>query len=163
MILKLNRMVVAGILIWLCAACGGQAQGELPTIAPSPTAEAVATDAPVLATIDINQGVVGTATMDIAGVAATSDAISAPLQAALTGVTGVQNLLSVSASADANGIAVNVEAEIAQADDNEVTMVRISDVVTAQSTAVTRITVHTWIGAVLQRTWVWQNGVWSPG
>jgi hypothetical protein len=165
MMRKVSAVLLMGALLLLSAACGGAAtQGELPTLAANPTLEAsleVATEVPIILTFDPDQGLSGTATMDIAGIASTSEAISAPLQQALAQVAGIQNLISVSALATETGIAVNVEAEIAEADNNETTMARILEAVQSQAATVTVINVRTWIGEVLQKTWVWQNGVWS--
>lgn len=165
MIRKVCTVVLMGVLLPLIVACGGGAtQDVLPTLAANPTLEAqveVATEVPVFATFDINQGLSGTPTMDIAVISATSEAISAPLQQALAQVAGVQNLISVSASGDESGITVNVEVEVAEADNNETTMGRILEVVQAQAAAVTVVKVGTWVGDVLQKSWIWQNGAWS--
>ena len=162
---KVCAVVLMGGLLPLIVACGGgAAQDVLPTLAANPALETpveVATVVPVFATFDVNEGLSGTPTMDLAVSAATSEFISVPLQQDLRQVAEIQNLISVSASGNDTGITVNVEAEIAEADNNETTMGRILEVVQAQSAAVTVINVRTWVGVVLQRRWVWQNGAWS--
>lgn len=166
MIAKLSSIVLLGALLLLISACGGTpSQDALPTLAVNPTTEVevqqLDTPTPEVLTFDENQGVEGTPTMDIPGIAATSEAISAPLQQALIQVPGIQSLLSVSAAGDATGITVHVEAVIAEADNNETTMARILEVVQSQSASVTVIDVGTWVGEVQQRRWLWQNGAWS--
>ena len=61
---------------------------------------------------------------------------------------------------EGRGMGQDVEAEIAEADNNDTTMDAILAAVQAQSTAVTVINVRTWAGEVLQKSWIWQNGIW---
>jgi hypothetical protein len=164
---KWYSIVLLGAILLVISACGGGAatQEVLPTLAVNPTSEAdvqqLDTPTPEVLTFDENQGVEGTPTMNLPAIAETSEAISVPLQQALRQVTGIQNLISVSAIGNQTGIAVSIEAEIAEADNNETTMAAILAAVQAQSSAVTVINVGTWVGEVQQRRWVWQNGTWT--
>jgi hypothetical protein len=166
---KSYLIVLLGAMTLMISACGGGAatQETLPTLAVNPTSDVevqqIDTPTPEVLTFDENQGVEGTPTMNMPAIAETSEAISAPLQQALRQVPAIQNLISVSAAGDQTqtGIAVNVEAEIAEADNNETTMALILAAVQAQSSAVTVINVGTWVGEVQQRRWVWQNGTWT--
>jgi len=156
MIRKPSAIVVIGVLILFSTACSST-QSDLPTLMPPATIPA-ATDAPIFVTpdgnIDLNE-------TPPAGVVATSEAISAPIQRELVGIAGVEVILSVSASAVDNGIVVYIEASMEAENDNETTMGRILEVVQAQAAAVTQIQVRTWVGTVLQRSWLWENGIWS--
>jgi DNA-binding protein YbaB len=162
---KVYSSVLLVAILFAISACGATPQGVLPTLAVNPTSEAdvqqLDTPTPEVLTFDENQGVEGTPTMNLPAIAETSEAISVPLQQALRQVASIQNLISVSATGDQTGIAVSIEAEIAEADNNETTMAAILAAVQAQSSAVTVIKVGTWVGEVLQKTWIWQNGAWT--
>jgi hypothetical protein len=162
---KVYSIVLLLAVMLVISACGGAAPQEtLPTLAVNPTSEAdvqqLDTPTPEVLTFDENQGVEGTPTMNMPAIAETSEAISAPLQQALRQITAIQNLLSVSAVGNQTGIIVNIEAEIAEADNNETTMAAILAAVQSQSSSVTTINVRTWVGDVLQKSWIWQNGTW---
>lgn len=113
---------------------------------PKPEAPAAATAAPA-------------PTMDIAAAEATNAAIAPTLKAALVVLTDLQGVREVSAMMVDGAWYVNVNADIAGADDVPETMERIRAAITVQP--VTNLRVTSYVQDVPQRTWLWENGEWS--
>lgn len=145
------------ILILFVAGCSNNAQ-QLPTLMPttasevaaSPTAEALPT---VGATVQ--------ATIDLAAMEATSEAISVPIQTALGQQPDLQGVRSVSALAFDDGYMVTVDANIAAADDNEDTMNRLLAIVQAEAGPLLNLRISAWRDGKPRRDWLWENGAWS--
>lgn len=104
-------------------------------------------------------GTTAAPTMDIAIAEATNAAIAPTLKAALVVLPDLQGVRNVSVMMVNSGWYVNVDADIAGADDVVETMERIRAAITVQ--AVTNLRVTSYVGNLPQRTWLWENGAWS--
>ena len=98
-------------------------------------------------------------TMDIAAAEATNAVIEPTLKAALVVLPDLQGVREVSAMMVDGGWYVNVNADIAGADDVPETMERIRAAITVQPVTNLRVTSN--VQDVPQRTWLWENGEWS--
>lgn len=101
-------------------------------------------------------------TPDFEALDATSAAISPPVATALAALPDVQGITSVSAMVFKDGVSLSIYAAIANADDNEDTMGRLYDAVRQTVDGeISQIHVTTTVDGIPQRSWLWEDGVWS--
>src|SRR5262245_17432134 len=118
------RQWAAVVLIgFILSACGGQPQ-QLPTLIPT-GAPAIATETSAASATTALPTPTVKATDDLEAMEATGQAISAPIQQALAGLADLQGVRTVSSMVLDDGAYVNIDANVAPADDNEDTMGRV--------------------------------------
>lgn len=146
------------ILFAILTACQ-PAQQALPTLMPTgpaegatPTQEKLPTAAPTFT---------ARPTDDLAAMEATGEAISAPIQKALAGFPDFQGVRSVSVLMLDTGASINIDANVAPADDNEDTMGRVLTAVQAQVDRISQIRVNTFNNEIPQTLWLWEAGAWT--
>lgn len=99
-------------------------------------------------------------TVDVVGLEATGNAVEPALRDALAALPDLQGVRDVSAM-ETGGWYVNVDADIAGADDVVETMERIRAAVEQVVTPVVNLRVTSYVRDVMQRTWLWEAGAWS--
>lgn len=98
-------------------------------------------------------------TTDVIAIEATSAAVEPALKAALAVLPDLQGVRDVSAMMVDGAWYVNVNADIAGADDVPETMERIRAALTVQPVVNLRVT--SYVRDVPQRTWLWEDGAWT--
>jgi hypothetical protein len=100
-------------------------------------------------------------TEDIERLAATGEAVRPALEQALRGLPDLQGLRSVSAMQLDDGWYLNVDADIAPADDNEFTMPRIFTAVEGVVQPIINLRVNSYVNNQIRRLWLWEKGEWT--
>jgi hypothetical protein len=100
-------------------------------------------------------------TEDIAVLIATGEAVRPALEQAMRGLPDLQGLRTVSSMQLDDGWYVNVDADIAPADDNEFTMPRILTAVEGVVQPVINLRVTSYVNNQIRSLWLWEKGEWS--
>lgn len=129
--------------------------GTPPTVTPSATI----TETPVPVTGDPT--VTLRPTEDLAVIIATGEAVRPALEQALRRLPDLQGLRTVSAMQLDDGWYLNVDADIAPADDNEYTMPRILTAVEGVVQPIINLRVTSYVNNQMRSLWLWEKGEWS--
>ena len=112
--------------------------------------------------------VIATATLDTAAQLATIDALATAGEAAIASIRkpleqfpDFQGLRNLSAMPLSDGLSVNIDANVAPADDNDITMWRVLALVQGLGTPISQIRITTFSREQIDSLWLWEDGVWS--
>lgn len=174
-----GSVILMAILASACAGNPGSNQQALPTIAvlPSstPSAEQIAQVSPLpatnLPTATITETTIPTVSVtetptmrptdDLEAMSATGEAAVNPLREPLDKFPDFQGLRSLSGLMLDNGVSINIDANVAPADDSDSTMWRVVLLVQQRIEKISQIRVNTYSRDQLNSLWLWENGKWS--
>lgn len=163
--MKTGRSLIA-IALW-AAACASNQQA-LPTIAvlPSPVVAATATFDAVTATIATAAATLTpTATVrptdDIEAMVATGEAAIETIRQPLEQFPDFQGLRLLSGLMLDDGLSINIDANVAPADDNEFTMARVLELAQQNIALISQIRVNTFNNDQPSSLWLWENDQWT--
>ena len=160
--MKRNRLAGSGCLILialLASACAGNAgsnQQILPTLAvlasftPAEPPTATITETPTVRPTD-----------DINAMSATGEAAINPIRKPLEQFPDFQGLRKLDAIMLAGGVSINIDANVAPADDNEDTMGRVLVLVQKHVSPISQIRVNAWNNDQPISLWLWEDGQWT--
>lgn len=123
------------------------------TVIPSPTI----TDTPVASPTDDTAARMAT----VDALATAGEAVIAPIRKPLEQFGDFQGLRNLSAMMLSDGISVSIDANVAPADDNDVTMWRVLALVQGLGRPISQIRVTTFSREQIDSLWLWEDGVWS--
>jgi hypothetical protein len=125
---------------------------DVPTVTSTATASPTAT---------VTNTATATATIDFDALEAASQAISETLQPPLSKQPDLQGIRDISSLQVSGGWSVNLDLDVAPADDGQDTMDRVLKIVQDNVANLEELHINTYVDDLPQRIWLWQDGKWT--